>query len=92
MGDGRFGGADVYGSRRPGGDGVGSGRKSGSVFVDQEGRDECVGAALERGELRQVTNFAPGRILDFAWTRDGKTLLLAKGEVTRDVVMISSGK
>jgi hypothetical protein len=25
----------------------------------------------------------------FAWTRDGKTLLLAKGEIARDLVLIS---
>jgi eukaryotic-like serine/threonine-protein kinase len=45
---------------------------------------------LTRGEPRQVTNFSSGQIFDFAWTRDGKTLLLAKGDVTRDVVMISN--
>ena len=44
---------------------------------------------LTGGEPQQLTNFASGKIFDFAWTKDGKTLLLAKGEVTRDVVMIS---
>jgi eukaryotic-like serine/threonine-protein kinase len=47
---------------------------------------------LAGGEPRQVTNFASGRIVDFAWTRDGKTLFLAKGELTRDVVLISGRK
>jgi eukaryotic-like serine/threonine-protein kinase len=47
---------------------------------------------LAGGEPRQLTKFASGRIVDFAWTRDGKTLLLAKGELTRDVVLISGGK
>src|SRR5271165_2686497 len=42
------------------------------------------------GAPRQVTNFTSGRIFDFAWTRDGKQLLLAKGEVTSDVVLISN--
>jgi eukaryotic-like serine/threonine-protein kinase len=45
---------------------------------------------LSGGEPRQVTNFSSGQIFDFSWTRDGKTLLLTKGEVTRDVVMISN--
>jgi len=40
-------------------------------------------------EPRQVTNFAEGQIYDFSWTRDGHTLLVAKGETTQDVVMIS---
>lgn len=41
------------------------------------------------GPPRQVTNFTAGTIFDFAWTRDGKTLLLAKGDITQDAVMIS---
>jgi Tol biopolymer transport system component len=46
---------------------------------------------LAEGEPRQVTNFTSGIISDFAWTRDGKTLLLAKGTETRDIVLITSG-
>jgi serine/threonine protein kinase len=44
---------------------------------------------LSGGEPRQVTNFASGEIFDFAWSRDGKELLLARGETTGDVVLIS---
>jgi hypothetical protein len=29
-------------------------------------------------------------MFDFAWSRDGKQLLLAKGEVASDVVLISN--
>jgi Tol biopolymer transport system component len=47
---------------------------------------------LAGGEPKQATNFTSGRIVDFSWTRDGKTLLLAKGELTRDVVLISGGR
>jgi len=45
---------------------------------------------LTGGAPRQVTNFTSGRIFDFSWTRDGKQLLLAKGETTSDVVLISN--
>jgi len=45
---------------------------------------------LAEGTPRQITNFSSGRIFDFSWTRDGKQLLLAKGEITRDVVLISN--
>jgi hypothetical protein len=31
-----------------------------------------------------------GQIFDFAWSRDGKQLLLAKGEETSDVLLISN--
>ena len=42
------------------------------------------------GPRRQVTNFTSGVIFDFAWTRDGKQLLLAKGENNSDVVLLSN--
>ena len=45
---------------------------------------------LAGGAPHQVTNFTSGRIFDFSWTRDGKQLLLAKGEDTSDVVLISN--
>jgi len=45
---------------------------------------------LAGGPPRQVTNFTSGRIFDFAWSRDGKQLFLAKGDVTSDVVQISN--
>jgi Tol biopolymer transport system component len=45
---------------------------------------------LTGGEPRSITNFSSGQIFDFSWTRDGKQLLLAKGEWTSDVVLISN--
>jgi serine/threonine protein kinase/Tol biopolymer transport system component len=41
------------------------------------------------GAAKQLTNFGSGRIFDFNWTQDGKDLLLARGEITSDVVLIS---
>ncbi len=41
------------------------------------------------GPPHQVTDFTSGRIFDFAWSRDGKTLFLTKGEVTQDVVLMT---
>jgi hypothetical protein len=45
---------------------------------------------LVGGAPKQITNFTTGQIFDFSWTRDGKQLLLAKGEMTSDVVLISN--
>ena len=45
---------------------------------------------LAGGAPRQVTNFTSGLIFDFAWTRDGKNLLVARGENTSDAVLISN--
>ncbi len=44
---------------------------------------------LDGGPPRQVTMFSSGRIFDFNWSRDGKRLLLARGEVSSDVVLLS---
>ena len=43
---------------------------------------------LSGGEPRQVTNFPSGRIFDFAWSRDGRQLLLTKGNQSSDVILI----
>jgi Tol biopolymer transport system component len=45
---------------------------------------------LAGGEPRQFTNFTSGLIFNFSWSRDGKQLLLAKGDYTSDVVLISN--
>ena len=44
---------------------------------------------LSGGPPRQMTKFT-GRIFDFNWTEDGKQLLLSRGEVTSDVVLLSN--
>ena len=44
----------------------------------------------EGGPPHEVTNFTSGQIFDFNWTDDGKQLLLCRGEVTSDVVLLSN--
>jgi eukaryotic-like serine/threonine-protein kinase len=45
---------------------------------------------LSGGAPRPVTNFTSGLIFSFAWSRDGTQLLLAKGETTSDIILISN--
>jgi serine/threonine protein kinase/Tol biopolymer transport system component len=45
---------------------------------------------LDGGPLRQVTNFTSDHIFSFAWSHDGKTLYLARGTTTSDVVLLSN--
>jgi Tol biopolymer transport system component len=45
---------------------------------------------LSAGDPRPVTNFTSGLLFDFAWSHDGSQLLLAKGENTSDVILISN--
>lgn len=63
-----------------------------SAVLTRKGASNVWEQMLAGGEPKQVTNFTSGRIVDFSWTRDGKTLLLAKGELTRDVVLITGGR
>ncbi|MEP6637134.1 MAG: hypothetical protein ABJB97_10450, partial [Acidobacteriota bacterium] len=39
---------------------------------------------------RQLTTFKADRIFSFEWSRDGKQLLVARGMVASDVVLISN--
>jgi len=41
---------------------------------------------------RQVTNLVTGLIFNFAWTGHGKQLVLARGTVNSDVILISNAK
>lgn len=43
---------------------------------------------LAGGPPRQITDFKSELIFDFAWSRDGKQLALARGTLTSDVVLI----
>jgi len=45
---------------------------------------------LTGGDPHQVTRFASGRIFSFAWSRDGKQLLLSRGNESSDVILISN--
>jgi len=45
---------------------------------------------LAGGVPRQITKFTSGHIFDFNWTVDGKRLLLTRGEVSSDVVLLSN--
>jgi eukaryotic-like serine/threonine-protein kinase len=45
---------------------------------------------LSGGPPKQVTNFTSDFIFSFRWTRDGKTLLMSRGTVNRDVILLSN--
>lgn len=44
---------------------------------------------LSGGDPHQITHFTSGLIFDFSWSRDGKQMLLSRGDRASDVVMIS---
>lgn len=40
------------------------------------------------GEPKPITHFTEGLVFDFCWTRDGHTLIILKGDINQDVVLI----
>jgi TolB protein len=46
--------------------------------------------SLDGGAPKQLTDFKSDRIFWFDWSRDGKQLVLSRGNATSDVVMISN--
>jgi Tol biopolymer transport system component len=65
-------------------------QKSLQYLLTRRGATNVWEQPLAGGAPRQVTNFTSDQIFDYAWSRDGKQLLLAKGEETSDVVLLSN--
>jgi len=65
-------------------------QKSLQYLLTRHGATNVWEQPLSGGPPRPVTDFTSGHIFDFAWSRDGKQLLLAKGEETSDVLLISN--
>ncbi len=63
------------------------------VYIDvKNGISNLWSQPLKGGLPRQITNFTSGLIFDFAISRDGKQLILARGSVDSDVIMINNAK
>jgi Tol biopolymer transport system component len=45
---------------------------------------------LSGGSPKQITDFSSGRIFGFGWSRDGKRLSIARGDVSSDVILLSN--
>jgi Tol biopolymer transport system component len=56
----------------------------------QNGADNIWEIPIAGGAPKQITNFSSDLIFDFQWTRDGKTLLMSRGTVNRDVILLSN--
>ena len=61
------------------------------VFVKNEGKKENLySLPLDGKEATPITSFADGIIENFAWSRDGKRIVLTRSQQTRDVVMMNA--
>jgi Tol biopolymer transport system component len=58
------------------------------LYIDTQGGVSNIWSQPLEGKPKQVTNFRTDQIFTFDWSRDGKQLVLARGNVTSDVVLI----
>ena len=64
--------------------------KSFQYVLTRDGVSNLWEQPLSGGPARQLTHFKADTILDFAWSRDGKQLVLARGNRNSNVVLISN--
>jgi serine/threonine protein kinase len=57
--------------------------------VNDHGVSNLWSAPLAGSQPKQLTDFKSDLIFDFAWSRDGKSLALSRGQVSRDVVLLT---
>ena len=60
-----------------------------TMLVPQAGVDNLWIQPLDGSAARQLTHFTEGRIFSYDWTPDGKNLILSRGKVTSDVILLS---
>jgi len=58
--------------------------------LTREGISNLWEQPLSGGPPKQLTHFKTEQILDFAWSSDGKELVLARGNPNSNVVLISN--
>jgi len=59
------------------------------AYIDtRKGVSNVWAQPLAGGPAKQITDFNRGIIFDFAWSRDGEQLALARGTQPSDVVLI----
>jgi Tol biopolymer transport system component len=58
-------------------------------FVESEKRSNLWRYPLPSGTPKPLTSFMTDRIISYAWSKDGKQLVLSRGHATTDVVLVT---
>jgi eukaryotic-like serine/threonine-protein kinase len=58
------------------------------AYIDLHDPANIYSQPIDGGQPVRLTDFKDGRIFNFAWSRDGKQLALARGTMSSDVVLI----
>jgi len=59
-------------------------------LLTQDGAVNLWEQSLSGGDARQLTHFNSGVIFDYTWSSDRRRLLMTRGEITSDVVLLSN--
>jgi len=62
--------------------------KSLTVLTNRSGVQNLWRQPLDGSEPTALTDFKSGRIMNFAWTADGKELIVARGNTNNDLILI----
>ena len=62
------------------------------AYLDDKNLSNMSIQTIDGGSTKQLTDFKPGRVFSFAWSRDGKQLAIARGSETKDVILIRNFK
>jgi serine/threonine protein kinase len=60
------------------------------AYIDQRVPSSIWSVPLSGGPSTRLVDFKSGRVFDFAWSRDGSQLAVARGEAASDVVLINN--
>src|SRR6266581_1043820 len=60
------------------------------AYVDERNASIINSQPIDGGPPRQLVDLKPDHIFSFAWSHDGKQLAIARGIVTKDVILISN--
>jgi serine/threonine protein kinase len=89
------GGPVLYSFERPPGAGLNLWSPDGHAIdysITRGGVADLWRQPLAGGAPKQLTHFQSGLIYNFAWSTDGKALVVARGSVTADIVLLKAGK
>lgn len=58
------------------------------TYISSEGVPNIWQISLDGKEKKQLTNFDAGRLFNFAWSKDGRQIFLARGTVNNEMILI----
>src|SRR5690606_28076165 len=62
-----------------------------TIVTNRSGTQNLWRFPVDGGEPRPITEFKSGRILNFAWSRDGESIFVARGTSRNELIILRDG-